>query len=71
MLKNEHFLEKIGVDTAENGRWQAFYSKIAKKSGNFLKILQKSDKIRKILKIQLDICVDLEKCWKMSLLSLS
>ena len=71
MLKNEHFLEKIGVDTAENGRWQAFYSKFAKNPKNFWKNLEKSVKIRKILKIQLDICVDLEKCWKMSLLSLS
>ena len=46
-------------------------SKILQTSGNFNKSLKIDAKISKILKMQLDIYVDLEKCEKMSLLSLS
>ena len=50
--------------------WRKF-CKILKKSRNFSKISQNSEKICKILEMQFANCVDLEKREKMSLLSLS
>ena len=54
-------------------KWEICWeiSKILQKSGIFDEILKIDAKISNILKMQLDNCVDLEKCEKMSLLSLS
>ena len=54
---------------AKNDKFAEKSAKFCKNTENLKKIVQNNAKICKILKIQLDNLVDLEKCEKMSLLS--